>query len=113
MQIFQKGFNYSQDGPGNRLVYHLTGCNMRCPWCSNPECMETGGENLSPEEIYSEALSCRALFFDGEILSADVPEKFFSENNFYTTAANRIARQLCRNAVTCEQVVAFCEGHRR
>ena len=54
-----------------------------------------------------------ALFFDGEILSADVPEKFFSENNFYTTAANRIARQLCRNAVTCEQVVAFCEGHRR
>lgn len=54
-----------------------------------------------------------ALFFDGEILSADVPDKFFSENNFYTTAANRIARQLCRNAVTCEQVVAFCEGHRR
>ena len=54
-----------------------------------------------------------ALFFDGEILSADVPEKFFSENNFYTTAANRIARQFCRNAVTCEQVVAFCEGHRR
>lgn len=65
MQIFQKGFNYSQDGPGNRLVYHLTGCNMRCPWCSNPECMETGGENLSPEEIYSEALTCHALFFDG------------------------------------------------
>ena len=54
-----------------------------------------------------------ALFFDGEILSADVPEKFFAENNFYTTAANRIARQLCRSAVTCEQVVAFCEGHRR
>ena len=54
-----------------------------------------------------------ALFFDGEILSADVPEKFFSENSFYTTAANRIARQLCRNAVTCEQVVEFCEGHRR
>ena len=65
MQIFQKGFNYSQDGPGNRLVYHLTGCNMRCPWCSNPECMETGVENPSPEEIYSETLSCRALFFDG------------------------------------------------
>lgn len=51
MQIFQKGFNYSQDGPGNRLVYHLTGCNMRCPWCSNPECMETGGENLSPKKF--------------------------------------------------------------
>ncbi|MFD1401922.1 MULTISPECIES: 4Fe-4S cluster-binding domain-containing protein [Robinsoniella] len=26
-----------QDGPGNRLFYHLQGCNMRCPWCGNPE----------------------------------------------------------------------------
>ena len=37
IEYFQKGFNYNQDGPGNRLVYHLAGCNMRCPWCSNPE----------------------------------------------------------------------------
>ncbi len=49
-----------------------------------------------------------ALFFDGEILSADVPETFFAENNFYTTAASRMARQFWKNAVTCQQVVSCC-----
>ena len=51
-----------------------------------------------------------ALFFDGEILSADTPMRFFGGNTFYTTAANRMARTLCPNAVTCGQVVAFCNG---
>jgi len=52
-----------------------------------------------------------ALFFDGEILSADIPEIFFAENNFYTTAANRMARKLYPNAVTCQQVIECCEKY--
>ena len=74
LKIFQKGFNYSQDGQGNRLVYHMQGCNMRCPWCSNPEGMYA--ENplstkkkpvllYETEELVKEALSCRLMFFDG------------------------------------------------
>lgn len=54
-----------------------------------------------------------ALFFDGETVSADVPEIFFAGNDFYTTAANRIARNLYENAVTCEQVVKFCRGNEK
>lgn len=46
VNVFRKGFNYSQDGPGNRLVYHLQGCNMRCAWCSNPEGMARKGTLL-------------------------------------------------------------------
>ncbi len=65
--IFQKGFNYSQDGPGNRLVYHLSGCNMFCPWCSNPEGLTRSEKStvLSSESILNEALSSQMIFIDG------------------------------------------------
>jgi len=66
MYIFQKGFNFSQDGPGNRLVYHLQGCNMKCIWCSNPEgiCRE-GGKYVTPEELLKECISSRMMFYGG------------------------------------------------
>ena len=66
MRIFQKGFNFSQDGPGNRLVYHLQGCNLRCPWCSNPEGLTLSGGTECPVEALLEEVSRSALmFFDG------------------------------------------------
>ncbi len=68
MKIFRKGFNYSQDGPGNRLVYHLQGCNYRCKWCSNPEGMGAISENCmeyTPEEVCREAVRSKMMFFGG------------------------------------------------
>ena len=64
--IFQKGFNYSQDGPGNRLVYHLSGCNMFCPWCSNPEGLKrkSNTQQYTIDEIFKEIISCRTMFFE-------------------------------------------------
>ena len=63
---FQKGFNYSQDGPGNRLVIHLQGCNLHCPWCSNPEGMGfTSGIEVDVDELLKEINSCKRLFFGG------------------------------------------------
>ncbi len=59
-------------------------------------------------EFAAETADRCALFFDGEVLSADTPSRFFGGNTFYTTAANRMARTLCPNAVTCGQVVQFC-----
>lgn len=68
MKILQKGFNYSQDGPGNRLVYHLQGCNFACKWCSNADSIpleNPKAKNCSAEEIYDEIMRSRMMFFDG------------------------------------------------
>lgn len=67
IRYFQKGFNFSQDGPGNRLVYHLQGCNLRCPWCSNPEGMDFArpAREETPEAVAKAVLSGRPMFFDG------------------------------------------------
>ena len=48
------------------------------------------------------------MFFDGEFTSVDTPTEFFSENSFYTTAANRISRGYYRNSILCEQVADLC-----
>ena len=43
-----------------------------------------------------------ALFFRGEIVSEDAPARFFDENNFYTTSANRICRGWYQGIATVE-----------
>ena len=49
------------------------------------------------------------MFFDGVSIPALSPEDFFAGNNYYTTTANRIARQWFPKAVTWEEVVKRCE----
>ena len=68
MKILQKGFNYSQDGPGNRLVYHLQGCNFSCKWCSNADSIPLDNpkaKDYSVDEIYDEIIRSKMMFFDG------------------------------------------------
>ncbi len=49
-----------------------------------------------------------SLLFDGEITACDVPQRFFSDNSFYTTGASKISRGFADYAVTCKQVSALC-----
>ena len=49
-----------------------------------------------------------ALFFDGGITAEGTPRSFFSGNCFYTTAADRIARERLPGAVTVGDVAAAC-----
>ena len=49
-----------------------------------------------------------SMFFDGQILTTDTPRRFFGNNSFYTTAANRMSRHVFSMAVTAEDVVELC-----
>lgn len=65
IKMFQKGFNYSQDGQGNRLILHLQGCNMKCPWCSNPEGMPLDGVLFVEKEWLKESCCPKGAVKDG------------------------------------------------
>lgn len=58
---------------------------------------------------YADSVS---MFFDGGIITTNTPKRFFSENSFYTTAANRMSRSLYKNAVTNEDVINLCVENR-
>ena len=51
-----------------------------------------------------------ALFFDGSISAEGTPRAFFGGNSFYTTSADRMARDICPQAVTAEDVMAVIGG---
>ena len=46
-----------------------------------------------------------SMFFDGQVLTTDTPRRFFGNNSFYTTAANRMSRHVFSMAVTAEDVI--------
>ena len=63
-------------------------------------------------EFCAEYADVCALFFNGGIVSADEPRRFFSGNSFYTTAANLMARHKFPGAVCREDVIELCNQNR-
>ncbi len=50
------------------------------------------------------------LFFDGTVIVQEAARAFFSGNTFYTTAANRIARNVLPEAVTARDIIEAYDG---
>ncbi len=51
-----------------------------------------------------------AMFFDGKIVSEAEPREFFAGKCFYTTAANRMARQILPEAILAEDIILAFGG---
>lgn len=58
-------------------------------------------------EFCAEYADMVSMFFDGQIVTTDTPHRFFGQNSFYTTAANRMSRCVFRNAVTAADVTGL------
>lgn len=67
LKVFQKGFHYSQDGRGNRLILHLQGCSLHCPWCSNPEGMAPSGALMVEKEWLTKASCPKGAALEGRL----------------------------------------------
>ena len=52
-----------------------------------------------------------SMFFDGGIITTNTPRRFFSQNSFYTTAANRMSRHVFDNAITNQDVTELCKAN--
>lgn len=62
-------------------------------------------------EFCAEYADICSLFFDGAIVSCAPARGFFTGKNFYTTAANRMARELLPEAVTADDIIAAFGGN--
>lgn len=115
MKIFQKGFNYSQDGDGNRLVYHLQGCNMKCPWCANPEGMKPEGVIMADEEWILESI-CPHHAITGkrvnrEICNSCVEKECITKHNtkgMYLSYEEKSVEEILRES--CDNEMMFYDG---
>jgi pyruvate formate lyase activating enzyme len=52
-----------QDGPGIRTTVFFKGCNLNCPWCSNPENISFDIEkSIDGKIVYGKELNCDELY---------------------------------------------------
>ena len=52
------------------------------------------------------------MFFDGEIITQDITNRFFAGNTFYTTVGSRISEDIFDNTVTVEDVIELCKKNK-
>ena len=55
------------DGDGLRSVIFFSGCNLRCPFCHNPETLYGSGSEYTVEEVVKKVLRYKTYYKDGGV----------------------------------------------
>lgn len=74
------------DGPGIRTTVFLKGCNLKCPWCANPECISSKiqgefGYDISLEKLEQEILKDKPFYETGGGVTFSGGEPLLQINN--------------------------------
>lgn len=74
------------DGPGIRTTVFLKGCNLKCPWCANPECISSEiqgefGYDISLDKIEKEILKDKPFYETGGGVTFSGGEPLLQINN--------------------------------
>lgn len=88
------------DGPGIRTTVFLQGCNLFCPWCTNPETQSVQGSALFPPSVYEidnlieELLKDKAFWQNGGGVTLSGGEPLLQADRLY-----ELCTKLKKNAV--------------
>lgn len=72
------------DGPGIRTTVFLKGCNLRCPWCHNPETVSP-----APQALHFEATG-RTQTFGGRMRVEQVLAEVMEDEDFYRASGGGV-----------------------
>lgn len=62
----------TKDGPGLRTTVFMTGCNLRCKWCANPEMLKPEGGMFYYKERCRHCGICVSMAAPGSIVFDDI-----------------------------------------
>ncbi len=115
--IFDIGFTYNIDGPGQRMVVYFKGCNLRCPWCASPESIAAASEVLLyPDRAPSQVSLIDACPYGavsaigGEVLR-DTDRCRLCELHPCTDSGTP-AFELCGRTVSVSEIISQAEEYR-